>query len=88
MDTIEEPPALPFRLGVAHPIRGDVIGEGVGALRHGEFSTGIAIERVTEWVPNRKLAFVVEQDVPVDARTQPLPSSCMRRTPSAISAPA
>ena len=64
MDTIEEPPALPFRLGVAHPIRGEVLGEGVGAMRRGEFSTGIAIERVTEWVPNRTLAFVVEQDVP------------------------
>ncbi len=33
-------------------------------MRRGEFSTGIAIERVTEWVPNRTLAFVVEQDVP------------------------
>jgi hypothetical protein len=64
MDTIEEPPALPFRLGVAHPIRGEVFGEGIGAMRRGEFSTGIAIERVTEWVPNRTLAFVVEQDVP------------------------
>ena len=57
-------PPLPFRLGVAHPIRGEVVGEGVGAMRRGEFSTGIAIERVTEWVPNRTLAFVVEQDVP------------------------
>ncbi len=64
MDTIQEPPALPFRLGVAHPIRGEVLGEGIGAMRRGEFSTGIAIERVTEWVPNRTLAFVVEQDVP------------------------
>ncbi len=64
MDTIDELPALPFRLGVAHPIRGEVIGEGVGALRRGEFSTGVAIERVTEWQLNRKLAFVVEIDVP------------------------
>ena len=77
MDTIEEPAALPFRLGVAHPIRGEVLGEGVGALRRGEFSTGIAIERVTEWVPNRTLAFVVEQDVPSMRRTQSLPS-CAR----------
>jgi uncharacterized membrane protein YhaH (DUF805 family) len=61
---IDEPPALPFRLGVAYPIRGEVIGEGVGAVRHGEFSTGTAIERVTEWVPNRKLAFAVETDIP------------------------
>ena len=64
MDTIEEPPALPFRLGVAYPLRGEVVGEGIGAVRRGEFSTGTAIERVTEWVPNQKLAFVVVTDVP------------------------
>ena len=40
------------------------VGEGVGALRLGEFSTGTARERVTEWEPARKLAFVVETDVP------------------------
>jgi len=64
MDLIDEPPALPFRLGVAYPLRGEVVGEGIGALRRGEFSTGTAIERVTEWIPNRKLAFVVVSDVP------------------------
>lgn len=71
MDIIAEPAALPFRLGVAHPIRGEVVGEGVGALRRGEFSTGIAIERVTEWVPERTLAFVVEQDVPAMRELSP-----------------
>ena len=50
MDTMDEPVALPFRLGVAYPLRGEVLGEGVGAVRHGEFSTGTAVERVTEWV--------------------------------------
>jgi hypothetical protein len=64
MDTIEELPALPFRLGVAYPLRGEVVGEGVGAVRRGEFSTGTAIERITEWVPNQKLSFVVVKDVP------------------------
>ncbi len=64
MDTIDEPLALPFRLGVAYPLRGKIIGEGVGATRLGEFSTGTAVERVTEWVPNRKLAFTVMKDVP------------------------
>lgn len=73
METIAQPPTLLFRLGVAHPIRGNVIGEGVGALRHGEFSTGIAIERVTEWLPNRKLAFVVEKDVPSMREISPYP---------------
>jgi len=63
-DPIEGPLALPFRLGVAYPLRGEVHGEGVGAERIGEFSTGTAIERVTEWVPNQKLAFVVVRDVP------------------------
>jgi hypothetical protein len=61
---IDEPPSLLFRIGVAYPIRGEVIGEGVGAVRRGEFSTGTAIERVTEWEPNRKLAFTVETDIP------------------------
>jgi uncharacterized membrane protein YhaH (DUF805 family) len=61
---IEGPLALPFRLGVAYPLRGEVRGEGVGAERLGEFSTGTAIERVTEWVPTRKLAFVVVRDIP------------------------
>jgi hypothetical protein len=64
MDTIEELPALPFRLGVAYPLSGEIVGEGIGAIRRGEFSTGTAIERVTEWAPNRKLAFVVVTDVP------------------------
>jgi uncharacterized membrane protein YhaH (DUF805 family) len=64
MDRMDEPTALPFRLGMAYPLRGEVLGEGVGAVRHGEFSTGTAIERVTEWVPNRMLAFVVVNDVP------------------------
>jgi len=71
MDTIDEPLALPFRLGVAYPIRGDVEGEGVGAVRHGEFSTGVAVERVTEWAANRKLAFVVETDIPAMREMSP-----------------
>ncbi len=64
MDTIAEPPALPFRFGLAYPLRGEILGEGVGALRRGEFSTGTAVEQVTAWVPERKLAFVVVDDVP------------------------
>jgi hypothetical protein len=59
-DPIEGPLALPFRLGVAYPLRG----EGIGAERLGEFSTGTAIERVTEWALNQKLAFVVVRDIP------------------------
>jgi hypothetical protein len=64
MDMSREPISLPSRLGLAYPLRGEIVGEGVGALRRGEFSTGTAIERVTEWEAGRKLAFVVEKDVP------------------------
>lgn len=71
MERIDEPLALPYRFGVAYPIRGEVLGEGVGAVRHGEFSTGTAIERVTEWVPNRRLAFVVETDIPAMRELSP-----------------
>jgi uncharacterized membrane protein YhaH (DUF805 family) len=71
MRPIDEPPALPFRLGIAYPLGGEIVGEGVGAIRHGEFSTGTALERVTEWVPNRKLAFVVVNDVPAMRELSP-----------------
>lgn len=64
MDMSREPISLPSRLGLAYPLRGEIVGEGVGSLRRGEFSTGTAIERVTEWEAGRKLAFVVEKDVP------------------------
>jgi hypothetical protein len=70
-DPIEGPLALPFRLGVAYPLRGELRGEGVGAERLGEFSTGTAIERVTEWVPNRKLAFVVVREIPAMRELSP-----------------
>jgi hypothetical protein len=51
-------------LGLAYPVRGQVLGEGIGSIRLGEFSTGVARERVTEWIPNRKLAFILLNEVP------------------------
>lgn len=57
MKEIAAPPSLPFRLGVAYPVRGVVVGEGVGAMRYGYFSTGKATERITDWRPGRVLAF-------------------------------
>jgi len=71
MDLRGDPVALPNRLGLAYPLGGEIIGDGVGAVRLGEFSTGVAIERVTEWIPDRKLAFVVEQDVPAMRELSP-----------------
>src|SRR3984893_15613613 len=71
METIDAPLALPFRLGVAYPLGGEFLGEGVGTTRRGKFSTGTAVERVTEWVPNRKIAFVVVTDVPAMRELSP-----------------
>ena len=64
MSPIAERPALPFRLGLAYPLKGEVIGEGVGAIRKGYFSTGIATERVTDWAPGRRLGFDITHDAP------------------------
>lgn len=64
MDRIDGPPSLPFRLGVAYPVSGAIRGQGVGAIRTGVFSTGIAVERVTAWMPDRRLAFTVLRDPP------------------------
>lgn len=64
METIGEPLSLIYHIGIAYPVRGRVFGEGIGALRYGDFSTGTAVERVTQWEVNRKLAFVVLKDIP------------------------
>ena len=45
--------------GFAYPVRGRLLGHEVGATRLGEFSTGVARERVTTWEPAKRLAFVV-----------------------------
>jgi hypothetical protein len=61
--TSDAPIAIPAgllgRAGLAYPVRGKLLGAGVGAVRIGVFSTGIARERVTDWRPGRRLAFQV-----------------------------
>jgi hypothetical protein len=57
----ELPPAteLEFRMGIATPQRARIDGEGVGAVRHCEFSTGPFVEPITVWDPPRRLGFDV-----------------------------
>ncbi|MGD0192639.1 MAG: SRPBCC family protein [Rhizomicrobium sp.] len=64
MAPLTEEPALPFRFGVAYPVAARMTGQGVGAMRVGVFSTGIAVERVTEWRPNKLFAFAVLSNPP------------------------
>jgi hypothetical protein len=71
MGRVEERPGLLFRWGLAHALSGRLRGVGVGAKRYGEFSTGTAIERITHWSPNRRLAFVVLNDVPTVRELSP-----------------
>ncbi len=53
------PPSWFFKLGIAYPMRARIQGEGVGAVRHCEFSTGPFVEPITVWDPPRHLAFDV-----------------------------
>jgi hypothetical protein len=64
-------PGLVFRLGLAYPIRSRIIGQGVGAVRIGIFSTGVARERITTWTPGRRLAFAVLSQPPAMTELSP-----------------
>jgi len=64
-------PALPFRLGLAYPLSAELHGAGVGAERIGRFSTGVARERVTDWIPGRRLGFEVLAMPPVMRELSP-----------------
>jgi len=70
---IRERPSLPFRLGLAYPVSGQILGTGVGAARRGVFSTGVALERVTVWRPSQALAFAVLSDPPMMREMNPNP---------------
>lgn len=71
MGPIPGAPAAPFRCGLAYPMRGEIHGTGVGSIRRGVFSTGVAYERVTEWRPGRKLSFIVLSDPPTMRELSP-----------------
>lgn len=70
-DPIGSGPGLVGATGLAYPIRGRLVGTGVGAIRLGEFSTGIAREQVTTWMPGRELAFVVLHQPPAMEEMSP-----------------
>ncbi len=49
-----------FQLGIAYPVRARIDGQGIGALRHCEFSTGSFVEPITVWDEPNRLAFNVQ----------------------------
>jgi len=63
---LTSPPEGVLRLGIAYPVGATLEGEGVGAVRRCEFSTGTFVEPVTVWRPGELLAFdVLEQPAPM-----------------------
>lgn len=60
------PQELMFIAGVAYPMRAEIKGDGVGAVRHCVFSTGSFVEPITVWDAPNRLAFdVAEQPDPM-----------------------
>ena len=56
---IAPPDELLFRSGIAYPIRAEITGSGVGAVRHCIFSTGAFTEPIEIWDEPRLLKFGV-----------------------------
>ena len=50
-----------FKTGIAYPIRAEIRGRGVGAVRHCIFSTGPFVEPITTWDEPRLLQFDVRE---------------------------
>jgi hypothetical protein len=48
-----------FKLGIAYPVRAEIIGRGVGAVRNCIFSTGPFVEPIEVWDEPRLLKFSV-----------------------------
>jgi uncharacterized membrane protein YhaH (DUF805 family) len=59
---IPPPHELLFRAGIAYPIRAEINGTGVGAMRRCIFSTGPFEEPITVWDEPRLLKFDVEKN--------------------------
>ncbi len=56
---LPEPTDWLFKIGIAYPIRAEIHGQGVGAVRYCLFSTGAFIEPITVWDEPRRLRFSV-----------------------------
>jgi hypothetical protein len=61
-----------FLQGVAYPVRARIEGQGVGAVRYCEFSTGPFIEPITVWNAPHELRFTVTETPPALTEFNPL----------------
>lgn len=58
---LPEPTEAMFKSGIAYPMRAEIVGSGVGAVRYCVFSTGPFIEPITIWDEPHLLEFSVRQ---------------------------
>lgn len=58
---LPEPDSWLFKAGIAYPMRAEIRGEGVGAVRYCVFSTGPFVEPITVWDEPRLLKFSVTE---------------------------
>jgi hypothetical protein len=56
------PQEMIFKLGIAYPIRAEIHGCGIGAVRHCNFSTGPFVEPIEVWDEPRLLKFSVTKN--------------------------
>ncbi|HYD46216.1 MAG TPA: SRPBCC family protein, partial [Phenylobacterium sp.] len=64
-------PGFPLNLGFAHPVSARWDGQGIGARRLTRFSTGMSLERATEWRPGRSLELEVLTQPPAMRELSP-----------------
>ena len=63
---LDEPTEILFKAGIAYPINATIEGEGDGAIRYCNFTTGSFVEPITTWNAPTHLAFdVLEQPEPM-----------------------
>jgi hypothetical protein len=58
---LQEPSEFIFKTGIAYPINATIKGEGVGAVRHCNFTTGCFVEPITIWDKPNTLQFSVDE---------------------------
>lgn len=58
---LKEPTELIFNTGIAYPINATIQGQGVGAVRHCNFSTGSFVEPITVWDEPKLIRFSVDE---------------------------
>jgi hypothetical protein len=58
---LNEPTEFIFKTGIAYPINATIKGQGVGAVRHCNFTTGSFVEPITIWDKPNLLKFSVDE---------------------------